>query len=72
MGSMGGRDAVGTSGSRRAFMRIGEVAELLDLSQNTVERMCREKQIKAVRLRNQWRIPRKPLLRYLGIDEDDL
>ena len=51
-----------------SFMRVGEVARLLDVSEGTVEKMCREGQIKAIKVRTQWRIFREDLARDLGLE----
>ena len=50
------------------FMRVGEVARLLDVSEGTVEKMCREGQIKAIKVRTQWRIFREDLAKDLGLE----
>jgi len=62
----------GTPDSKRTFMRVKEIADLLGVSESTVDKMCREGQIDAIKVRTQWRIPRRRLFRYLGIEEDDL
>lgn len=72
MGTPGGKDVIGASSGKGAFMRVGEVAELLGISERTVLRLCHEKQIKCFRVGAQWRIPRKQLYRHFDIDEDDL
>ena len=72
LGTTSDKDVIGASHGRGAFMRVKEVAELLDISESTALRLCREKQIACVRVRNQWRVPRKMLFRRLGIAEDDL
>ena len=50
------------------FVRVCDVAALLDVSEGTVEKMCREGQIKAIKVRTQWRIFREEFLRDMGLD----
>lgn len=63
---------VETPDGKRTFMRVKEIADLLGVSESTVDKMCREGQIDAIKVRTQWRIPRRRLFRCLGISEDDL
>ena len=57
---------------KRVFVRAREVSELLDISEGTVERMCRDGEIPAIRVNSQWRIHRGKLLSHFGIEESDL
>jgi excisionase family DNA binding protein len=41
------------------FLLVKEVAELLRVSDETVYRLCRRKQLKATRIGGLWRIPRE-------------
>lgn len=46
-----------------------EAAELLGISERSVQRLCASGQIEAVRVGRQWRIGRNYLLRLMGIGE---
>ncbi|MBR3158116.1 MAG: helix-turn-helix domain-containing protein [Atopobiaceae bacterium] len=49
------------------FMRVGEAAEILGVSQQTVTRMCRDGEFAAVKLRSTWRINREAFMRQVGL-----
>lgn len=50
-------------------LTTNDVAELLGSSAKHVRDLCTRKEIQAVQVGSVWRIPTKPLLAQLGIDE---
>jgi excisionase family DNA binding protein len=61
---------------RRSFdslpvvMSPQDVADFLDVSLNTIYEELRQKRISFVKVGRQYRIPRKALAKFLGIDQD--
>ena len=64
--------ARGVARGEGVFVRVSDVAALLDVSEGTVEKMCREGKIKAIKVRTQWRIFRADFLRDMGLEGRDL
>ena len=55
--------------SRNALMTVNRVAEMLGVSNKTVYRMIADGQLKAVRIRNAWRISVDELKRVVAYAE---
>lgn len=53
--------------SGKPLMTVQEAADLMQVHQRTVERMCRDGRIKAVKCGRAWRINSAELLRALSI-----
>ena len=56
-----------TSAQEALFIDPKEVAGITGLSERTVTRICADKQLPAVKLRNSWRINRAECMRMLGL-----
>ncbi len=50
----------------RVLYSITEVCKLLKVSDDTIRRMIKDKQLEAVKVRGQWRIRKESIDRYLG------
>ena len=50
------------------LISIREAARMLNVSMRTVNRLCLEGRVKAVRVGSQWRINRRALREYAGLD----
>ena len=59
--------ATGTQGEPE-LISIVEAARMLNVSTRTVNRLCLEGKLKAVRIGCQWRINRKALRKAAGLD----
>lgn len=55
-------------GRGKTFMRVWEAAEILDVSAGTIEAMCRDGQIRAIKVRTQWRIYRDRFMSDMGLE----
>lgn len=53
--------------SAHMLLRVGEVAELLQVSESTVTRWIRQGRIPAIRIERGWRIPRDELHTWLHV-----
>lgn len=52
--------------TERVMYSISEVARLLGISDETIRRMIKDKQLDAVKVRGQWRIRKESVDKYLG------
>jgi excisionase family DNA binding protein len=59
-----------TFGSLPGVLSVEEMAEFLAVSINTAYALLRQKKVASVRVGRQYRLPRKSLAKFLGIDQD--
>lgn len=64
---MNNSEQTNATGGAPALVTPDEAAELMRVGKRTVTRLCNDGALKAVKVRNQWRINREALLAYCGL-----
>ncbi|PWM49326.1 MAG: hypothetical protein DBX56_02620 [Coriobacteriia bacterium] len=65
--AMNNSEQANAAGGAPALVTPDEAAELMRVCKRTVTRLCDDGELKAVKVRNQWRINREALLAYCGL-----
>ena len=64
---MNNSEQANAAGGAPALVTPDEAAELMRVCKRTVTRLCDDGELKAVKVRNQWRINREALRAYCGL-----